>query len=141
MPPRDKDGRKRKSTFQVHFYYQLLILVENISLTVTPMMIGKTEDNHNLPFLNLPKKWFIGLPLLILGLWLLSCICTILFYKVFHPWKAINGSNVRGAVLCECANRLRDCEAERIPKESEIEMDYFSSWTKVSISVIDQVLV
>ena len=40
---REKEGRKRKSTFQVHFYYQLIILVENLSLAVTPMMIGDTQ--------------------------------------------------------------------------------------------------
>ena len=86
-----------------------------------------TQDN--LPFRNLPKKWLVGFPLLIVGLWVLSCICTTVFYKAFHPWKAINGTNVRGAVLCQCADRLRDCEAEKVPKESEIEMEYFSSWT------------
>ena len=122
---RDKDGRKRKSTFQVHFYYQLLILVENISLAVTPLLIG--EAVTNLPYDKLPKKWLPALPLLMLCLWLLSCICMILFYKVFHPWKAINGGNVRGTMLCECASPLRDCEVEEVPAESDIETEYFKS--------------
>ena len=132
MPPRDKDGHKRKSTFQVHFYYQLLILVENIAVTVTPMIIGNTEEN--LPYRNLPKNWLIGIPLLILVSWLLSNICTILFYKVFHPWKAVNGSGVRGAVLCECGKGLGDEEDEELPDESEIEMDDMSPWTNVGAS-------
>ena len=124
---RGKEQRKRKSTFQVHFYYQLLILVENVFLAFSPMIVGNTMDN--LPYQKLGQKWLVGLPLLVLASWLISCICTMLFYKFFHPWKAINGRNVKGALLCECTTCLRVHEADRVPAESDIEMEYFSLLT------------
>ena len=126
MPLRDKDEKKGKSTFQVHFYYQLLILLENIAVTLTPLIIGNSEEN--LPFRHLPYNWRIGIPLLMLGSWLLSNIFTILFYKAFHPWKAINGSGVGGAALCECGRGPRDVEElDELPDESDIEMDCMTS--------------
>ena len=91
--------------------------MENISLAVTPLLIG--EAVTNLPYDKLPKKWLPALPLLMLCLWLLSCICMILFYKVFHPWKAINGSGVRAAALCECGRG----QVDELLDESDIEMD------------------
>ena len=55
--------------------------------------------------------------------WLLSNIFTILFYKAFHPWSAINGSRVRAAALCECGRGQMD----ELPDESDIEMDHMIS--------------
>ena len=125
---RDKDYCRRKSTFQIHFYYQLLTLMENILLAVTPLLLGDTSDN--LSYKYFPKNLLNGMPLIMLGLWLLSCISTILFYKISHPWSVINGRNVKWGMLCECAKRMRDREAEKVPEESEVEMEYFSSWNK-----------
>ena len=124
---RDKEVGNKKSTFQVHFYYQLLILLENTSFAFSPLIIGDTVEN--LPYQNWGRKWLIGIPLLMLVCWLFSCICTILFYKAFHPWKAINGRHVKPALLCECANRLRVREAAKPSGKTDIEMDYFSSLT------------
>ena len=126
IAPRDKDDHEAKSTFQIHFYYQILILLENTAVTLTPLIIGNTEEN--LPFRNLPKNWLFIIPLLMLVSWLLSNIFMIIFYKVFHPWKAINGSEVKGAVLCKCGRALRDGrEVEELPYELDIDMDFMMS--------------
>ena len=91
-------------------------------VTLTPLIIGNTDAN--LPFRHLPNNWLMGIPLLMLVSWLMSNIFTILFYKAFHPWKAINGSGVRGAALCECGRGPRDVEElDELPDESDIEMD------------------
>ena len=91
-------------------------------VTLTPLIIGNTDEN--LPFRHLPNNWLMGIPLLMLVSWLMSNIFTILFYKAFHPWSAINGSGVRGAALCECGRGRRDGEElKELSDESDIEMD------------------
>ena len=126
----NKEKHKRKSIFQVNFYYLLFVLLENIILATMPLIIG--DDADNLAFHKMPKNLRVGLPLLVVALWLLSCLFRIAFYKFCHPWKAINGSNVKGALLCNCVDRIKvhECEAEEMPAESDIEMQYLSSWKK-----------
>ena len=95
-------------------------------VTLTPLIIGNTDEN--LPFRHLPNNWLMGIPLLMLVSWLMSNIFTILFYKAFHPWKAINGSGVRGVALCERGRGQRDVEElDELPDESDIEMDCMTS--------------
>lgn len=79
-----RDHKSGRGTFHLHLYFFLLILVENILLAVSPLMVqdGTWSDG----------TWPLTLPFVVLGLWILSCLSHLIFYRLFgHPWGALNG--------------------------------------------------
>ena len=86
-----KDQRSRSGgTFYLHLSYFILILIENVLLASSPLMVGNYRGNPNPthPELAIAN----ALPFIILGLWILSCLLMVFFYKIYgHPWTDLNG--------------------------------------------------
>ena len=60
-------------------------------------------------------------PVIVIGLWVVSCLGNLLFYRVLHPWGEVNGPKEKSCrtLFCSCLDRKTD---DRIPS-SDVEMN------------------
>ena len=91
---------KRHGTFSLHFYFLLLTFSENLFLSISPMIISHYNKNVQ----GLDENLIMWPPLIILGLWVVSFLGNVLFYKFLHPWGEINGPREKTFrnILCGC---------------------------------------
>ena len=75
----------------VHFYFHLLVLAENVTLAAVPVMLGKYG-----------RTYFYMMAAIVV-LWVVSIVCKYVFYKLWgHPWKDINGPRSYLLAVCGC---------------------------------------
>ena len=83
-----KEDHKLNTTFFTHFYFLLLVFVENIILTCWPHI---TNDDCVVDVTSLTALLFV-----VITLTVVSGLCNIFYYKVSgHPWAALNGIPVK----------------------------------------------
>ena len=81
----------RSSMLNMHFYFHLLVLAENVALGAVPIMMGKYGNTY------------FYLMAAIVVLWVVSIVCKYIFYKLWgHPWKDINGPKSYLLAVCGC---------------------------------------
>lgn len=101
---KSKDNERSRGTFHIHLYFFLLIIVENILLATSPFMV---QDG-----LWSSETRLISLPFMVLGLWIISCLSHLFFYKLFgHPWGVVNGpydQSCRGLMCGSCTMNGHD---------------------------------
>ena len=86
-----KKEHSRSSMLNVHFYFHLLVLAENVTLAAVPMMMGKYGSTY-----------FYMMSATVM-LWIVSIVCKYVFYKLWgHPWKDINGPRSYLFAVCGC---------------------------------------
>ena len=85
------------STFFVQFLVFILFIVENVLLSVFPLIRGVHEDNRALDCFGVGGIQ-LGVLLVIL-LSVTSCIFQAAYYKVHHIWSGINGPQVKDGVV------------------------------------------
>ena len=120
----DKDKR---GTFSLHFYFMLLTLAENLLLSMSPIIIG--GDNFITRCLNQNvSPWP---PVAILGLWVVSCMGNLLFYRALHPWGEVNGPEKKSCrtLFCGCLDLYRSCQKpdEGRQPDDDVEMNMMRS--------------
>ena len=113
-----KDQRKSGNTFHLHLSYFILILIENVLLASSPLMLGNYSTHLDIA---------IALPFIILGLWILSCLLMVFFYKIYgHPWTDLNGLTqwntfttwvgaVKNCATCSCNTGANADDAYELP--------------------------
>ena len=91
---------KSHSTFSLHFYFLLLTFSENMFLSISPMITSHNNRNVN----SLDQDLIIWPPLIIFGLWVISFLGNMLFYRFLHPWGEVNGPREKTFrnVFCNC---------------------------------------
>ena len=85
------------STFFVQFLVFLISLVENVLLSVFPLIRGVHEDNRALDCFSVGGVQ-LGVLLVVL-LSITSCIFQAAYYKVHHIWSGINGPQFKDDVI------------------------------------------
>ena len=91
---------KRHGTFSLHLYFLLLTFSENLFLSISPMIFSHYNKNAQ----GLDENLNMWPPLIILGLWVVSFLGNVLYYKFLHPWGKINGPREKTFrnVFCNC---------------------------------------
>ena len=96
-PKAKKEQDLHYGTFFAQFLVFLLFLVENVLLSVFPLVRGVHKENRALDCL--------GVGGIQLGVWLVvllsitSCIFQAAYYKVHHIWSGINGPQFKDGVV------------------------------------------
>ena len=88
---------------------------------MSPIIIG--HDNNVIQCLN--QNWIIWPPVIILGLWVVSCLGNLLFYRAFHPWGEVNGPEKKSCrtLLCSCLDLHESGKKTEAGRQNDVEMN------------------
>ena len=97
---REEKKSENQGTFSLHFYFLLLTFGENLFLSMSPIIID--HDINIIHFLN--ENGAMWPPMIIFGLWVVSCLGNLLFYRALHPWGEVNGPKEKSCktLFCSC---------------------------------------
>ena len=125
---KDYKQQKKPGTFTLHFYFMLLVLIENLLLSVSPFIIGIDIKITRCLGQEYPE-WIFWSPFIIFGLWTIGCLSQIFFYKAFHPWSEINGANWTQLLGC-CLSLYKSCKkANDADPTEDVEMNMMGNAT------------